>query len=254
MFNFGKNWKNYSERLNQEDFNEAQKSLINLLGIEDLKDKSFIDIGCGSGIFSIAAKKIGANRVLGIDILPSCIECSRNNALKFNEKDIDFRQFSILDPKIKGLGKFDVVYTWGSLHHTGNMYKALEVSCEIVKEDGYLAVAIYNKNFTSRFWWVIKWLYNHSPWIGKKILEVWYLGMIIPLKILILGKNVFRKERGMKIYYDAIDWLGGYPYEYASIGEIKNFVESRDFILKRVIKPTGVSGCNQYLFKKHNEK
>ncbi|AFE60298.1 50S ribosomal protein L11 methyltransferase [Rahnella aceris] len=46
----------------------------------DLTDKTVIDFGCGSGILAIAALKLGAKHVVGIDIDPQAIQASRDNA------------------------------------------------------------------------------------------------------------------------------------------------------------------------------
>ena len=252
MFNFGKNWHNYSRNVSKKELGIIQQSLLELFNDRQIKEKSFLDIGCGSGLFSIAAKQLGAVRVAGLDVLKDSIKTSKKNLLRFlPNQAIDFYLMSILNnEQIKKLGKFDNVYAWGSLHHTGDMYKAIDNTCNTVQPGGYLILALYNKNFTAKFWWFVKWLYNHSPWVCKKILEIWYLGLVVPLKILILGKVIFQKKRGMKLYYDAIDWLGGFPYEYASVDEIKNFIEPKGFILERLIKPIGISGCNQFIFKK----
>ena len=252
MFNFGNNWKNYSKKITEKDFEAAKNSLIDLFDVGTLCSKKFIDIGCGSGLFSIAAKKLGAKEVLGLDILKSSVECSIKNAQKFNEANIEFKKMSILDPKIKNLKKYDIVYAWGSLHHTGRMWEAIENSMKLVDNDGLLMISIYNKNITSFLWKIEKYIYVHSFWLIKKMIEFFYFLLIIPLKILIFRGSFFREKRGMKIYYDAIDWLGGYPYEYASKKEIVNFMQKKNFRLIKFIPTVGISGTNQFVFKKIN--
>ncbi|WP_421170773.1 50S ribosomal protein L11 methyltransferase [Aeromonas dhakensis] len=48
----------------------------------DLAGKTVVDFGCGSGILGIAALKLGAARVIGIDIDPQAIQASRDNAMR----------------------------------------------------------------------------------------------------------------------------------------------------------------------------
>ncbi|MFC1662954.1 class I SAM-dependent methyltransferase [Patescibacteria group bacterium] len=249
MFDFGKNWRNYSKSLTKTEFDEAIKSLEQLFGPRRLSNKSFIDIGCGSGIFSIGAHQLGAKPVIGIDVLPSSIQCSIENAVKYNINDIKFKKLSALDPQITALGKFDIVYAWGSLHHTGDMWQAIDNATKLVHLDGLLMLAIYNKNFMSPFWKIEKWLYHHSPRIIKWLIELFYFILVAPLKILIYRRRFFKKKRGMKFYYDAIDWLGGYPYEYATKSEVIEFLNRRGFKLLKVIPPLGISGCNQFVFQ-----
>ena len=59
---------------------ELMEVSFDLLGLEDLTGLHVIDIGCGSGILSIAAIKLGAGKVLGVDIDEESVKNSRENA------------------------------------------------------------------------------------------------------------------------------------------------------------------------------
>jgi len=250
MFNFGKNWLNYSKTVKNEDLETMKESLVNLIGLENIKDKTFLDIGCGSGLFSIAAKKLGAGKVIGIDILPDSIKSSEENKKKFDVQDISFERLSILDDKIKNLGRFDVVYAWGSLHHAGEMWKAIENTIHCVENNGLLVLAIYNKHWTSKFWWNIKKIYNCKNRIIKKIIELWYFIFIVPVKFVLFMKEYLKDRRGMNVYHNAIDWLGGFPYEYAAKKEIVLFLKKKNFRIIKYIPARGSTGCNEFVFKK----
>lgn len=250
MFDFGKNWQKFSNTVTDKDFEVAKQSLKGLFGKNGLQRKNFIDVGCGSGLFSIAAKQLGAKKTVGIDILPSSIQCSQDNATKYNVSDVDFHLKSALDPSINELGGFDIVYAWGSLHHTGNMWGAIENVSRLVKPGGLYILAIYNKNFSSPFWKFIKWTHHYSPHIIKRFIEILYIAIIIPLKVLVFRKKFFRKKRGMKIYYDAVDWVGGYPFEYATKSEVVEFLNKREFKLIKYITTLGISGTNQFVFER----
>ena len=250
MFNFGKNWLNYSKIVKDEDLEIMKKSLINLIGLENIKNKTFLDIGCGSGLFAIAAKKLGAKKVMGIDILSDSIKSSEENKERFNIQDVYFKQISILDNETKTLGKFDVVYAWGSLHHTGKIWKAIENSSYCVENNGLLILAIYNKHITSKFWWNIKKLYNCKNRVLKKMIEFWYLTFIIPIKFILFTREYIKDQRGMNIYYNAIDWLGGFPYEYATKNEVVLYLNKEKFQLIKYIPARGLTGCNEFIFRK----
>ncbi|HLD92695.1 MAG TPA: methyltransferase domain-containing protein, partial [Anaerolineales bacterium] len=149
MFKFGENWASFSKQLDESKILEAMQSLTSLFGHEALKGKDFLDIGCGSGLFSIAALRLGAQAVTGIDVDPVSVQVSNENARRWlpDAGSISFRQVSVLDgSKMQILGKFDVVYSWGVLHHTGNMQHALANAAGAVKPGGLLMVAIYNRH------------------------------------------------------------------------------------------------------------
>lgn len=254
MFNFGKNWINYSKTVGDEDLEIMKKSLLDLIGLENVKNKTFLDIGCGSGLFSIAAKKLGAKKVVGIDILSDSIKSSEENKKRFNIQGdvhgIEFKQLSILDNQIKTLDKFDVVYAWGSLHHTGDMRRAIENATCCVENNGLLVLAIYNKHWASSIWRRIKYFYNISPKFIKSIMIFVFYYIILTAKFLATKKNPFQKRRGMNFYYDVVDWIGGYPYEYASEDEVVSYVKKGNLQLVGYIPTKGMTGCNEFVFRK----
>lgn len=254
MFNFGKNWEEYSlKRLDHDKLKLAADSILDLLNEEEIKSKSFLDIGCGTGIFSIGAMKMGADRVVGIDINSRCIEVARENSRRFLDTDLEpeFKAVSALDSEsLEELGKFDIVYAWGSLHHTGNMDIAIKNASEHIKQDGRFILSIYNKHFTSPIWKCIKYLYNVVPGFAKTIMICMLWAIILIAKSSVTGKNPFKMERGMDFFYDVVDWVGGYPYEYATIQEIKDFVQTQGFKILKVIPAKVPTGCNEFVFMK----
>ena len=253
IFSFGENWKDFSSySLTPERLEQAKRSLVDILGADDIKGKSFIDVGCGSGIFSICASILGAEKVVGIDVDPVCIEVSKRNAERYSpgQSRPEFMRVSILDDdSISRLGKFDVVYAWGSLHHTGNMWKAIKNSADLVKNGGILWLSIYNKHFTSPIWKNIKQRYNRSSEFGKTILVYFFAGIFF-LESLVSFKNPFEKMRGMDFIHDVVDWVGGYPYEYASPDEVIKRIEGEGFRTKRFVPTSGHTGCNEFVLVK----
>lgn len=253
-FAFGKNWDDFSTGLQYEDYQAAKESLKKL--VPDLQGKTFLDVGCGSGLFSIAANALGAKKVLGFDYDPDSISTSKRLLEIISQWDgdvkkdvIEFKVESILNESIN-IGKYDVVYSWGVLHHTGDMYAAFERIKNLVNGKGTLVLAIYNKHFTSPVWKLIKFTYVKSLSLVKKILVFLVLANKFLGILIISRQNPFKKGRGMRFYTDIVDWVGGYPYEYASVSEITNFFESRGFRLTKLIKTKGFTGCNEFVFEK----
>lgn len=251
-FNFGKNWLEFSHQfVDEEKIKEAEKSLANLLGEENIKDKTFLDIGCGSGIFAIAAKRLGAKEVVGIDISAESIESAKLNKSKFLPcEKVMFYQKSILDKDYLVIGKFDIVYSWGALHHTGKMYEAISNSLQLANKDSLFVIAIYNKHCSSWAWKIVKYIYNIAPVFLKKMMIYFFGAIILIAKFLVTRKNPLTMRRGMNFYYNIVDWIGGYPYEYALAQEIVDFVEKKGFKIQKIIQPKVPTACNEFVFKK----
>ncbi len=254
QFNFGQNWKDYSRHaLAPEKVQEAKKSIIGLIGpISPIGHISFLDIGCGSGLFSICAKMLGAKRVVGMDVNQLCLEVAKENErtiLRTHERtQIDFLTLSILDtPAIAKLGQFDIVYAWGSLHHTGNLALAIKNAASCVKSNGTFVISIYNRHWSSPIWKLVKKVYNRLPSFCKLFAVYFFYPIIALAKWITTGKNPFKKERGMTFYYDVVDWLGGYPYEYASVDEMKTTLTQLGFVLQKIVPPPTPTGCVEYV-------
>jgi 2-polyprenyl-6-hydroxyphenyl methylase/3-demethylubiquinone-9 3-methyltransferase len=259
-FSFGQNWKEYLNSLNEDKINEAKKSLTRFLGGKDkIRNKTFVDIGCGSGLFSLAAFLLGAKKVVSVDIDDASLYCVNTLRKKYSSNPDKWvvKKGSALDKSfMKRLGKFDIVYSWGVLHHTGNMYQAFDNLTMLSHEKSIIYLAIYNNNRiffegTSPFWLKIKKIYNSSNKIIKKCIYYIYTLYLI-FGITVSGKNTikyikdYHTLRGMNFFTDIKDWLGGYPYEYASTQEITDYFKNLGYIAKKISKARSL-GCNEYL-------
>lgn len=253
MFEFGKNWERFSlNAMSEETLDDAAASVRELLGGDRLKGAAFVDVGCGSGLFSIAAARLGAARVMGLDVDPKCIEVAKANAARFGfEKQTEFKEISILDrPAAEPLGTFDVVYAWGSLHHTGDMRTAISNAAALVGPGGAFALAIYNRHSTSRAWERIKKTYNHSPGLVRAIMIYAFCGIIYAAKLAVTRRNPLEQQRGMNFFYNVVDWVGGWPYEYASIAELCAMVEPLGFETVKTVPAQVPTGCNEFVFRR----
>jgi len=208
-----------------------------------------LDIGCGSGIFSLAAVDMGAQRVISIDIDPKSVQACCEIKQRANVAHWTILEGSILDSDlIKRLPRTDIVYSWGVLHHTGAMWQAIGNAAGLVSDGGLFIIAIYNRHWSSSFWLKFKRVYNQSGGLIRKLM-VWFLLIPRVMVRVLKGKPPLKDRRSMSVYYDAIDWAGGLPYEYASFDEVISFCQERGFVLRDSIRTNSI-GCNQFVFQK----
>jgi len=262
-FEFGKNWSAFLSVLDDERIARAEESLKEMLECDSLAGKSFLDIGSGSGLFSLAARRLGA-KVHSFDFDSNSFACTQELRNRYFPNDPNWRveQGSALDAEyIASLGQFDVVYSWGVLHHTGAMWRALENAVIPTKPGGKLFIAIYNDTGSqARRWHWIKKTYCRLPRLLKTPFAIAaifpeesknFFHSLLALKpqSYIYSWTRYKNGRGMNRWHDIIDWVGGYPYEVATPDEIFEFYKKRGFSLTK-IKTGGVGlGCNEFAFK-----
>ena len=146
-FAFGKNWESYATLIGESEIAEAEKALLRLFPDVQLQGRSFLDIGCGSGLHALAASRLGARPITAIDIDPDSVATARAVLARY-KVDCAVSQQSVFDMT----GHFDVVYSWGVLHHTGDMWRAIEKAASLVAPGGLLAIALYRRTKSDAFW------------------------------------------------------------------------------------------------------
>ena len=261
-FEFGRNWRRFLKVLDETSILEAEKSLKKTLEIEYLSGKRFLDIGSGSGLVSLAAKRLGAI-VHSFDYDPLSVACTVELKRRYFRDDPQWtiERGDVLNTDyLKSLGQFDVVYSWGVLHHTGDLWRALGNITPLVDCGGKVLISIYNDQGASSLRWAsLKKFYNHSsrPVRLMTILGVGgYWEIRSALIRLMRCKNPLpfkdwamrKRDRGMSVWHDLVDWVGGYPFEVAMPEEIFEFCWKKGFQLVKLKTCRGGIGCNEYIF------
>jgi 2-polyprenyl-3-methyl-5-hydroxy-6-metoxy-1,4-benzoquinol methylase len=265
-FAFGDNWRAFIETVDEERIAAATESLVDALGVADLSGRTMVDIGCGSGLFSLAAQRLGA-RVHSFDFDRASVAATAELRARFGSDDgWSVEQGSILDERyVKTLGRFDLVYSWGTLHHTGELWTAMHAASNLVAPGGLLYMSIYNdQGLASRLWRLVKRRYNRSGPLGRGLLvalSAAYLYRRWPLRPLLRLVRPQRhttarapRARAMSMKHDLVDWVGGYPFEVAKPEEVFGFLRGRGFELRHLKTCAGGIGCNEYVFELRPER
>ena len=264
-FEFGKNWTAFLDSVDETRVTSSIESLGSMLGTNQLEGKTFLDVGCGSGLSSLAAIRMGAT-VHSFDYDAQSVACSKELKRRFAPENSrwSIEQGSALDDEyLSKLGEFDVVYSWGVLHHTGNMKRAIDLVCQRVAPSGTLFLALYHdQGSASRRWALIKRTYHRLPtfvrpaWVA---LIATYYEIKFSLARLARLQNPLpfadwqnkSKDRGMSVWHDWVDWIGGWPFEVATPDAVVNPLSERSFCLHKIKTVGNGWGCNEYVLKNH---
>ena len=252
-FSFGENWQDYLKAITPDDIDKAKRDIEEWLGADYVAGKTVLDIGSGSGVHSLAFHLLGAKQVYSFDYDKNSVSATRTLWEKeAKPANWTVAHGSVLDKDyLQSLGgPFDIVYSWGCLHHTGSMWEAIGNSLQLVKPGGKLWLALYAKGPRYPRDLALKQRYNAASDLGKRwmVFQRIVRTMLVRLRYL---KNPFawneKKERGMNVYHDIIDWLGGLPYEVAGENEMVQFGRKSGFVLER-IKADREGNCSIYVF------
>ena len=260
-FQFGENWRRFLNVLTDAQIERAKASLSVLPVEGGFAGKRLLDAGSGSGLFSLAARQLGA-QVHSFDLDPASVACAAELRRRYFPNDTQWavESGSVLDRGYLGrLGAFDIVYSWGVLHHTGAMWQALENVAAPVKPGGWLVVALYNdQGRASRMWSRVKQAYNRLPpplrWLVllPAFLRLWgptFARDLLKGRPFASWRN-YAQDRGMSPWHNAVDWVGGWPFEVAKPEQVLDFCRTRGFTLERMTTCGGGLGCNEFAFRK----
>jgi SAM-dependent methyltransferase len=267
-FAFGKNWASYAAKVTEAELAEAERGLVRLLGPAGLATQRFLDIGCGSGLHAVAALRLGAREVIAVDLDPESVRTSEEVLRRFAPEGAAWRVLAadVFDLTPGAFGTFDIVYSWGVLHHTGNLERALASAAALVGPNGRLVLALYRRTWLDAFWRVEKRWYAHASDKSQARARSVYLALF-RLRMAMLGKNfaeyvrTYRSNRGMDYYHDVHDWMGGWPYETIEPGEVARLMAPYRFEAEHVPvrpaekwfrRPVGLfgSGCEEYVYRR----
>ncbi len=261
-FAFGKNWESFAKEIDEEKVLQAKKRLQSLLAPLSVENKTFLDIGCGSGLHSLAALDLGAAAVTAFDLDSDSVATTRH----LLEQRAPNKKFTVQLANVLALNpnqypKYEIVYSWGVLHHTGSMQQAIIKSCQLVAPGGSLVIALYGKTKFCFIWKRIKHWYvatNGANKIRAEMIYIKLFGWYLALRGQSLANHIanYKNKRGMDFHHDVRDWIGGYPYESIHPKELDKLLSKQGMILKKshIKRRSGLfgSGCDEYVYLKYS--
>lgn len=262
-FAFGDNWSSFARLVGEEQIESARQGLLKLLPEASFKGRSFLDIGCGSGLHALAAAKLGVRHVFAIDLDQKSVATTEallarhGGGVPWTARCADVFD---LDPKRHG--RYDIVYSWGVLHHTGGVTEAVGTAAALVATGGHFAFALYRPTRLDRLWVAEKRWYAKAGPQAQGPARTVYVGLL-RVRLALTGQS-FKAHvagynaRGMDFRHDVHDWLGGYPYETIAAAEVeelmaaRGFEKVREFAVSRTARPLGLfgSGCDEYVYRR----
>ncbi len=263
-FEFGRNWNSYSALVTDAQIEEATGGMTRLLGEGSLRGRTFLDLGSGSGLHALAALRLGADSVCAADIDAESVATTRSMLARYGgaERSGAIRQ-DILSASPEQLSTFDVVYSWGVLHHTGQLQNAMRRAAALVAPGGVFAFALYRKTWCCRLWALEKRWYVRAGESSRRRARAVYR-FAVRAGLGLIGRSfagyvqTYRTRRGMDFEHDVHDWLGGYPYESVSPREVDALMQSLGFVAayrstrSDLFSRSGLlgSGCDEYVFRR----
>jgi SAM-dependent methyltransferase len=258
-FSFGKNWRSFASIVDEESIAEAERGLLKLFPHQELSGARVLDIGCGSGLSIAAALRLGAAHIHGIDVDSDSVRAAVELLSRFDmPQRWSVETIDLFDLPVHS---YDIVYAWGVLHHTGEMWRALDHASRCVRPGGLLAAAIYRRSPACPFWRWEKRVYNRAYAPVRTAIRSAYKAIYLAA-IAASGRNPlgyvmdYHRSRGMSFHHDIHDWLGGYPYESAAPAEIIGFLAERGFLIERSFqRPAALKGlfgshCDEYVVRR----
>lgn len=267
-FAFGKNWESYAELISDPQIDEATEGLKRLVG-DNLNGLRVLDIGCGSGLHALCALRLGAAEVVAMDIDPDSVRTAQR-VLSQRVPELKWRviEKSVFDVTRNELGQFDLVYSWGVLHHTGDMQRAIRCAADLVRPGGRLVIALYRKTRLCSFWKIEKKWYaaaGERAQRAARAVYVWLFKINLWRRGNEFGSfrnftaNYKNNNRGMDFFHDVHDWMGGWPYESTSPADVDAMLTPLGFKLqysnaqKHVSWGAFGSGCDEFTYVRESK-
>ena len=203
-----------------------------------LPDRNFnriLDAGCGTGVCSLALAE-RANQVLAVDMSLQSLKTAVELAHKIGRHNIEFKQASVLDLPFAS-ESFDLVYSWGVIHHTPSPIRALDELVRVLAPGGLLVLAAYRKTRLTVIHEIArKFCLRLPPLLRKPVVK--FVAIPIGIVAQLLGLKELRDDN-LSLESKIEDWLFVPEKHFFSFQEMRDLLEQHHLVFKLIQEKTG---------------
>lgn len=156
-------WKNFNkETLTKESYHLVKNRIPEAIINNSIKNHRVLDMGCGSGRYSIALSLLGAKEVIGVDYQAKAFTAAQEYCEE-NTLNVKFFESNILDLPFDD-ESFDFIFSNGVLHHTSSIEKGISELNRVLKKHGTAFLYIYGSG--GIFWTTrqcMRRIFKHIP-------------------------------------------------------------------------------------------
>jgi ubiquinone/menaquinone biosynthesis C-methylase UbiE len=214
---------------------------------QEVRGKSVLDAGCGTGIFSIIFARNGAGRVIGIDISPGSLETARTLKTRFAVDNAEFRLQDMLGLPFAD-GSFDIVWAWGTVHHTTDPFRAISELIRVLRPGGSLFLAVYKRTKVTFIHEVIRKTLIRTPrrtWTALSKIMAFFLSPVV-----FFFKKREKSRKGEKLEELILDWYFVPIRHYYAPEEIREFLNEKGLDVEKFLPASGrFDSSSNFIFK-----
>ncbi|MFQ6107920.1 MAG: class I SAM-dependent methyltransferase [Candidatus Aminicenantales bacterium] len=235
-------WQNYTP-----EYAASKKHWALFFDPEEVLNKSVLDAGCGTGVFSIIFARMGALSVVGIDISKRSLERAQRQADQLGLQNATFQKVNMLRLPFTD-ACFDIVWSWGSVHHTADPFGCLAELIRVLKPGGSLLVAVYRRTGLTFLHETLRKGLIRLPskyWIPFSR----FLSLVAAPGISLFKKRD-KSRKGEKLEQLLFDWFF-VPIRHSYLPEeIKSFLVKRGLVIKKYLPFSGrFNSTSNFIFK-----
>jgi 2-polyprenyl-3-methyl-5-hydroxy-6-metoxy-1,4-benzoquinol methylase len=216
-------WTKYLPEIRQQ-----KEFLAKYIGLENIKGKSVLDAGCGTGVAAVCFKLLGAKEVYAIDISDGALKTAKSLAKKY-KVNITFQKENLLDFKLKK--KFDIIHSYGVLHHTADARMAFDNLCNLLNPGGRFYLALYLKTPLTVFHQAARNILTKFP----KSFRITISKVIKAL----FAKGSKKAKRGFQDEGDVLDWFFVPHRTHHTPKEVSGWFKEHNMKSRLLIEKTG---------------